>query len=656
MADADIKIKISKDAAEFDKGLKESQAAGEKLASILEEKIGSSGSRAVGVLSEAMSSRFLLAAGAAAVAVGALHKALDFTIHAEQIEQINNSFKDLATSAGFNAEALKSSLADAAQGLAGTDDILQAANRGIIQLGDGAIRMEETLRNARKATALFRGDFLQNFSTMNDALATGNVRALRQFGIIVDSDDAQKKFAKSLGVTSDVLTEQGKRAAIVAAALDAMNKKFANIDETTAKATNALQRMKVSFSDLTDEFAKAVRSSGAAEVAFGHLKEQADFYAGLIRDNFGTATEQAAAKLKKAQADVQYYRDAIADLNKQMGSASGIDRGLLAADVGALSTKLLQAEMALKSLQAQTKQSVGFGDLKNADRQSDLRDPSRGNNLIDLNAVRARQAQAQTALQQMRGSLLAANEAYYSQNSDLVQRAADLDAIAEQKRLQIADDYDSRIQQLKAQNAQNNLMTRAQMNEAEILLESEKQARIAAIQNQSTIEYQAKSKQLADSFRATLAGGISSGIQSTVTALMKGQNAFEAFGKALLNMFGDLAIMTGEFFISQGVAAMAMKFLDPSGTIAAGAGLVALGTILKSFGGGESSSGGTVGSSVASSAGTTNSIDTQNTKPTTAVTVNIQGNVLDRRQTGLYIADTLNEYFGASDGRLVAAS
>jgi len=95
-----------------------------------------------------------------------------------------------------------------------------------------------------------------------------------------------------------------------------------------------------------------------------------------------------------------------------------------------------------------------------------------------------------------------------------------------------------------------------------------------------------------------LAKGISGGIQNIATSLAKGEDVFANFGKFLLTTIADLAIQLGSFFIAEGIAVEALNAVSGTGAIAAGAALVALGSLLKaSIGGGgaAASSGGSGG-------------------------------------------------------------
>jgi len=157
-----------------------------------------------------------------------------------------------------------------------------------------------------------------------------------------------------------------------------------------------------------------------------------------------------------------------------------------------------------------------------------------------------------------------------------------------------------------------------------------------------------------------ISSGISNGVQQMVTAMMQGEDALSAFGKAILGVLGDLAIQMGTFFIAQGIAALAMKWMDPTGSIAAGIGLIALGTLLKgAMGGGGSPSADTSGGGVATTTSASTGAATATATPEDfednkqAVVINVEGTVLDPQAVGLQIADVLNEA-GFGSGAITA--
>ena len=135
-----------------------------------------------------------------------------------------------------------------------------------------------------------------------------------------------------------------------------------------------------------------------------------------------------------------------------------------------------------------------------------------------------------------------------------------------------------------------------------------------------------------------LAKGISGGIQNIATSLAKGEDVFANFGKFLLGTIADLAIQLGSFFIAEGIAVTALNAVSGTGAIAAGAALVALGSLLKaSIGGGggaAASSGGGGGPSPAFASDnepTSEFIEEAGgvSAPQTVLNINVEGNIRD---------------------------
>jgi hypothetical protein len=175
--------------------------------------------------------------------------------------------------------------------------------------------------------------------------------------------------------------------------------------------------------------------------------------------------------------------------------------------------------------------------------------------------------------------------------------------------------------------------------------------------NNMAINFAEQSKAISGIIKGALVQGISGGIQNIVTSIMKGEDAFANFGKFILNTFGDLAIQLGQFFIAQGIAVTALQKVQGTGAIAAGAALVALGSILKNAGGSGSSPAGGGGGLASGQLVTPSGIPTESTlpdqmertRPSTNVEVVVQGTLVQQSELGKFIADTLTEV-GDRDG------
>ncbi len=140
----------------------------------------------------------------------------------------------------------------------------------------------------------------------------------------------------------------------------------------------------------------------------------------------------------------------------------------------------------------------------------------------------------------------------------------------------------------------------------------------------------------------------SAGIQALTKSLFLGEEGFRNFGKAIAGILGDLSIQLGETLILSGLGVEALKSLGGTAAIAAGAGLVALGTILKSFsggGGGASAPSGTTPAGGIFTPDTVADTPVEVREPDTQINVNIQGDVLDSEETGLRVVEIINNAY-----------
>lgn len=140
-------------------------------------------------------------------------------------------------------------------------------------------------------------------------------------------------------------------------------------------------------------------------------------------------------------------------------------------------------------------------------------------------------------------------------------------------------------------------------------------------------------------------------------ALVNGENALEAFGKAFLKQIANVAVQQGTQFILQGTGYLFVPGFQTLGSqlIAAGAGLAAFGGALGAAvggGGGGAVGGGGVGtqadiqtSSFSTDTETTSPDEVERRQEQTNVSLVIQGDVLDSEETGTRIAGILSTAF-----------
>lgn len=168
-------------------------------------------------------------------------------------------------------------------------------------------------------------------------------------------------------------------------------------------------------------------------------------------------------------------------------------------------------------------------------------------------------------------------------------------------------------------------------------------------------------------FTTLIVGTVTQGLQTLGAALVQGTSAFDSFKKTIFNLLGDFAIQVGTLIIGIGSAAQAAataltNFFAGPVAIAAGLALIVLGGALKSLAGGPSASAGAGAVGAAGSVGAgvvaaepdiVEQDDIQQRGPGTEVVINVEGNILDRRESGLAIAQVIQDYFDSNDGVLV---
>lgn len=168
---------------------------------------------------------------------------------------------------------------------------------------------------------------------------------------------------------------------------------------------------------------------------------------------------------------------------------------------------------------------------------------------------------------------------------------------------------------------------------------------------------------ITQAFRSGVVNAIVGGISAITKALVTGKDGFKAFLNAVLNIIGDMLIQIGGALIAIGLGVEAIKAslltLTGGPALAAGLALVVLGTLLKSLGSGGdagAASGAAAGGGFIAGGGPGTFEQPISTAPkATEVVINVQGNVLDRRESGLEIASVLQEYFDTNNGVLARA-
>lgn len=169
--------------------------------------------------------------------------------------------------------------------------------------------------------------------------------------------------------------------------------------------------------------------------------------------------------------------------------------------------------------------------------------------------------------------------------------------------------------------------------------------------NKNAESFEMAGKKIASVMKNFVVKTISQGIQTTVKALLFGEDGFKNFGKKVLQNLGKMAIQIGEIMIATGLSMAALTLGGPGATIAAGAALIAVGTIVSKLAGGTDAlaaptPGGAVGAGDTFTSPEDLGLDQPEiAEPETTVSVTIQGDVLDSDETGSRVVQLINDAF-----------
>jgi len=183
------------------------------------------------------------------------------------VSELTASFNALQSAAGSLASNELQQLRQATQGLLSDTELMRAANESLL----AGLDPQQFLAVANAADTL--GDAVgkntkEALDDLTRALDTGQTKLLKQYGVLVDTKKAEDDLAKSLGITADKLTEEGKRYADRQAILDkikqktdALSQSNDNLGKSNDLAGDSLQKIKAAANNVFDRFAQAINEN-----------------------------------------------------------------------------------------------------------------------------------------------------------------------------------------------------------------------------------------------------------------------------------------------------------------------------------------------------------------------------------------------------------
>lgn len=608
-----------------------------------------------------IASAFVIAEGAAKafhVALNIAEKAMEAVFEGEKIQRVEKQFAILTKSLGIASNEFKEQIERATGGLITETDALMGANRAMLTMGESAERFSEIITIARKATAVFGGEFKDNLEDLTRTISIGNVRALKnQFGVIVDADKALKKYAASLGVATSELTEQGKKHAIANAAIDTATTKFKDITVSTNTAKASFSALKVSIEEIKEVVEVVIaKTVGPIFISvFKAITAELKTVKEHLQSTFSTDVDTRAKAVSGLMDGISERMEKMKNGPKEMFSQ---------ADYDALNKKLsdyreqlglIQEEQRkLESLKPKTpeeKAAAGSGDV---DKDKQLLNQNKFEQDL-LSLKKARVTEELAVESDLQNNLDLIDEQHYILAEENRLQLAQLDIeykgreVSEHQRIadlknEIDASYVAKVEALTRQEADTKMKayesglkaakTSASGTAAAFKLEGAKvKKELNDVGVQGTRHFNMLNKASATAFHEIGKGA---------------KDASEIAKGFVLGMIADEAQYKGEMYLAEGLAEM-----NP-GKIAGGGTLIALSEVVRSAGGsgaansGSASSGGGGGSPNAAEALNGPSA-AQVAAPKKQVTIQVQGSYFETEQTKQRLMEMIRDQTDATD-------
>lgn len=211
-----------------------------------------------------MGSSALKAGGALFAGAGVIagyQKLSEFAGVAIQVERVGTAFQNLTTKAGFTGNTLDKLRAGTRGMVSDLELMKQTNNAMLLGVAQSSQQMEEMTVIARRLGAAMGTSTAQALESLTIGIGRQSKLYLDNLGILIDVEQAYQKYARSIGVTSDALTDAQKKIAFTNEAMTKARELVSGLGEDTAGSGDSVERFAAEW-----ENTKAILGQGAIPV------------------------------------------------------------------------------------------------------------------------------------------------------------------------------------------------------------------------------------------------------------------------------------------------------------------------------------------------------------------------------------------------------
>ena len=181
-----------------------------------------------------------------------LRQLMQFSREAARVEDMSRAFTTLSGT-GENASIAVNKISRAVKGTMSQMDLFKQANNAmILGVTRNTDEMSEMFQIAQTLGAALGVDTAQAVESLITGIGRQSRLMLDNIGIIVKSDEAYKKYAESLGITADKLTDAQKKQAFFTATMESARAKAAELGNQQLTARDQFNQFNATMEDFTN--------------------------------------------------------------------------------------------------------------------------------------------------------------------------------------------------------------------------------------------------------------------------------------------------------------------------------------------------------------------------------------------------------------------
>ena len=251
--------------------------------------------------------------------IEAVNFATNFAVAGENIRQIETTFENLSKTMGVASEDMISSMQQISRGTLDDTDAMKMASEAIIRLGKDANKIPEIFAVARNSAKLFGGTAEERFDQITAAIQKMSTRQLAAMGIVVNSEQAFRDYANTLGKGYQNLTDFEKQHAILNAVLKQGKSQMDASGQSVKPIQEAYAQMKVATSDLTETLQKLTSSLITDKLVswFASKKDTIKEWKSTVLASYGSIEEQYAHTIALQEKELATLKEREIALKKQ---------------------------------------------------------------------------------------------------------------------------------------------------------------------------------------------------------------------------------------------------------------------------------------------------------------------------------------------------